>query len=159
MDFLWFLWSLWFLSLLLSERSKAYSYPSLLPEYATLSEGVRNGIDFFQQHFRENQILILTKSARGVTLVYQRDGMTGRRDFPGFKIPRIVDTTGCGDAFGAGFVVDYLANGDYFSAAEYGNLVAAANATMRGTTEAERLTQLMHEIKLDNVEDPPRGKS
>jgi len=53
---------------------------------------------------------------------------------PGFKV-EVVDTTGSGDAFSAGFITRYL-NGDSLGdAARFGNALGAIVATKKGGTE------------------------
>ncbi|RMF54608.1 MAG: carbohydrate kinase family protein [Calditrichaeota bacterium] len=119
-------------------------------EYRIISEGYRNEVDFFQSCFNEDQILLITRASKGMLLLYERDGMIAHKTLPAFKIQKVVDTTGCGDAFGAGFVVEYIRSGDFSAAVEYAQLVAAANARLRGTNEMHRLQETMEEIKALN---------
>lgn len=119
-------------------------------EFATLNDQKESEKEFFQRYFRDDQVLILTKASQGTSLIYRKNGITGKKDFPGNKIPRLIDSTGCGDAFGAGFVTHYLENNDMFEAATYGNIVAAAKATLRGTNEMYRLKEKISDIKALN---------
>ncbi|MFQ5630734.1 MAG: carbohydrate kinase family protein [bacterium] len=49
----------------------------------------------------------------------------------------IRDIIGCGDAYGAGFFIHYLAKQDFWQAAEFANRVAARNATYMGSITKE----------------------
>lgn len=119
-------------------------------EFGLLAAECRSDIHFFQTHCLPDQILLVTKGAAGVTLLYQRDGIVGRKEIPGYKVDRIIDTTGCGDSFGAGFVAAYLKDGDAEKAATFGNLVAAGKLTLRGTNEMDKLAAKMTEIEAGN---------
>ena len=52
---------------------------------------------------------------------------------PGFKV-NVVDTTGCGDAFAAGLVYQYMHEASLDAMADYANRIAAFVATQRGAT-------------------------
>ncbi len=120
-------------------------------EYEVLAKKSRSEVDFFQNYFDEDQILLITKGANGVLMLYQREGMIGQREYPAYKIPRLIDTTGCGDVFGAAFVGYYLQSGDSFAAVEYANLVAGVNTMLKGTNEMELLVEKMKMLKLTNA--------
>lgn len=119
-------------------------------EYKLVAMDYRTESEFFQNNFSEDQVLLLTRDKNGATVVYRRDELVGHRDFPAYKIPRVVDTTGCGDAFGAGFVTHFLKTKDIFEAVDFANLVAAANATLKGTNEVWHLPDAMQKIKQYN---------
>lgn len=71
--------------------------------------------------------ILLTRGADGVS-VFTRDG---RDDIEGIKV-RVKDTVGSGDAFSAGFIMEYLNSGDLLQAAKKGNELGAYVATKTG---------------------------
>ncbi len=97
-------------------------------EYKILASENRNVVDFFQEYFEEDQTLLITRGGKGAITLYYRDGMVANKETPAYPLKKVVDTTGCGDAFGAGFVVEFLRSGDVNKSVEYAHLVAAANA-------------------------------
>ena len=75
------------------------------------------------------------KLGAGGCLVSWR-GTTKR--IPARKVRRVVDTTGAGDAFLAGFVAGLLSGADPFAAAKLGNAVAASSLSAVGASTAIR---------------------
>jgi hypothetical protein len=118
-------------------------------EYRALSDSSRSEVEFYHRFFKEDQILLITQGAKGATVVYRRDGMVGQKHLPAWKVSRVVDNTGCGDAFGAGFVLKYLESGKMIDSFEFANLVAAANLSLRGTNEMHRLKEMMDLIRTE----------
>lgn len=75
------------------------------------------------------------------------DGSLQEHMVPRIPIPRVVDTTGCGDSFAAGMAFGHLEFGDFVAAAQYGNAMGAQRASgsdlsvyrdFDGTTEQVR---------------------
>lgn len=68
-------------------------------------------------------------------------GMDGRhlvKHVPGLSNGIVVrDIIGCGDAFGASFLVHYLTNNDYWAAVAFANQIAAHNTTFMGSITRE----------------------
>lgn len=52
-----------------------------------------------------------------------------------YKVNKVIDTTGCGDAFQAAFTVSYFANNNIKNALEFGSKQAASIASHVGSTE------------------------
>ncbi len=116
-------------------------------EFKIIDDQVRSPVEFHKKYLSADQILLITREAEGATVVYQSYGKITSRDIPGYPVSRLVDPTGCGDAFGAGFVIHYARTGDVLGSVDYANLVGAANATIRGTTQVNLIQEKMEEIK------------
>ena len=80
----------------------------------------------------------VTRGSRGVR-VYTKEGMV---EIEPEKIENVIDTTGCGDVFGAAFLISYLENGEVIKAAEFGNKAAALKCGMAGFGELGGLKNL-----------------
>ena len=79
-------------------------------------------------------VCIITRGALGPVTVY-REGEGNEATacvIPSATVREVVDTTGCGDAFAAGFVTEYLASKDPGSATRLANRVASVNCTVAG---------------------------
>ena len=71
--------------------------------------------------------ILLTRGPCGATVFT----VGGSKDFPGIKV-KVKDTVGSGDAFSAGFIMEYTKSGDIFTAAQKGNELGAFVATKSG---------------------------
>jgi sugar/nucleoside kinase (ribokinase family) len=74
---------------------------------------------------------------------------TGEYPVPGFHVKEVVDATGAGDSFYAGFLAGWLRGLDTYHAAEFGNMVGAccvsaigASTGVRSFAETQRLIKL-----------------
>ena len=88
-------------------------------------------------------VCIITRGSLGPVTVYREDDVIESVVVPSVPVAEMVDTTGCGDAFAAGFVTEYLASKDPARATRLANRVASVNCTVaglpeRGTFDAER---------------------
>ncbi|MBL7190907.1 hypothetical protein ISS30_04365 [bacterium] len=72
---------------------------------------------------------LMTKGAEGVT-AYMTGG--GYQHFPAVKAEKIIDTTGCGDVFGAAFLINYMRSKDLEASIEFGNRMAAEKCAFSG---------------------------
>lgn len=81
-------------------------------------------------------VCIVTRGALGPVTVYREDRVSNAFAIPSEPIRDVVDTTGCGDAFAAGFVTGYVASKDAVSATRLANRVAGVNCTVAGLPEA-----------------------
>lgn len=57
---------------------------------------------------------------------------------PGFRVKRVVDSTGAGDSFYAGFLAAWLRGLDTYHSAEFGNMVAACCVSAIGASTGVR---------------------
>jgi len=74
------------------------------------------------------KLIILTCGSHGSTAFF--DGKEIHQ--PAIFVPCLVDTTGCGDAFRAGFVANYMVHHDVQKALEAGTKIGAATAEHMG---------------------------
>ena len=84
---------------------------------------------FMRRHFaKTSRCLIVTCGADGC-LVTRREGAAIRfSSIPAPRIAEVVDTTGCGDIFSAGFIAEYLKTGNEISAAQFATRLASRRA-------------------------------
>jgi sugar/nucleoside kinase (ribokinase family) len=86
----------------------------------------------------ENVLGVITRSAEGA-LVVSRDGT---RAVPAFPVERVVDTTGAGDLFAAGFLAGLTRNLDLTDCARLGGLAAAEIISHLGARPQANLREL-----------------
>lgn len=92
--------------------------------------------------------ILMTRGEKGVS-VFTRDG---RKDIEGIKV-KVKDTVGSGDAFSAGFIMEYLSCGDLIRAAVKGNELGAYVATKTGAVpelDEKSPTLLNYKFGLEN---------
>lgn len=82
--------------------------------------------------FKEGKIFNLTRSHRGSSSFYWEDGNLNCIDAAPAAEMKVIDPTGCGDAFMAGFIFDYYINRDIEKAAKAANLSAAITGAFKG---------------------------
>jgi sugar/nucleoside kinase (ribokinase family) len=70
---------------------------------------------------RRCEIVALTRGAAGCTIAAGGE----RHDVPAHQVPRVVDTTGAGDLFAAGFLHGLTTGKDLVTSAKIGSLAAA----------------------------------
>ncbi len=73
------------------------------------------------------QTVLVTRGENGVSLYANGE----RHDFAGIKV-QVKDTVGAGDAFSAGFIMEYLKSGDLMLASQKGNELGAYVAARSG---------------------------
>jgi sugar/nucleoside kinase (ribokinase family) len=78
----------------------------------------------------------ITLGSKG-SVVFWGDG--NYKKINSFHIEKVVDATGCGDAFGSAFIVKYLETYNPVKSAEFANMVAGINCTLKGTNEVEKI--------------------
>lgn len=103
-----------------------------------------NLIRFGKEVMKKNiSVFQITCGPEGSLLFYRIDHNTVWVEIPAFKVDEVIDVTGCGDAFAAGFIVDYFENRDVDSAARFANAIAGVNCTIRGTEELFKLKKFL----------------
>jgi hypothetical protein len=106
------------------------------------------------------ETLLITRSERGVTVIVQdiHKKLT-QKDIAGVTFGNAVDTTGCGDVFGAAFLYQFIKSKDSFVAAEFANKTAALNATFKGTKELEGLRAKLEQLGVTLSKPATNGKN
>ena len=87
--------------------------------------------EFYRDLLPRCQCLIITQGRQGAAVI------SGKRSAKLYTVPpiavkKVYDTTGCGDAFAAGFIADFMVSKDYFCAAESANRAAASRCRVKG---------------------------
>ena len=105
------------------------------------------------------ETLVITRSERGATVIVQdiHKKLT-RKDFAGVSFGTAIDTTGCGDVFGAAFLYQYLKSKDSFIAAEFANRAAALNATFKNAQELNGLRTKLEQLGVVISKPATNGK-
>jgi hypothetical protein len=102
--------------------------------------------EFFKRSLKRDQVMIITSGKRAVEVIRIDYGKIKLVQYPAFRLTSVVDSTGCGDAFGAGFVYEYLKTNDLDASIRFANKVAAANSLLKGTNEMTMLRETMEKI-------------
>lgn len=105
------------------------------------------------------ETLIITRSERGVSIVVQdiHKKLT-RKEFEGNSFGTAVDTTGCGDVFGAAFFYQFIKSKDSFIAAEFANKAAALHATFQNASELDGFRAKLEERGVAVAKSGNNGK-
>ncbi|GEM_PF-240912 len=105
------------------------------------------------------ETFIITRSERGATAIVQdvHKKLT-RRNFEGVSFGPTVDTTGCGDVFGATFFYQSIKAKDSFIGAEFANKAAALNATMNNARELDGLRTKLEQLGVVITKPAANGK-
>lgn len=86
--------------------------------------------------------MIVTRDRRGGTLFHRVGGQVRTHDFHGIETDNY-DPTGCGDVFGAAYLLEFLKNRDHIQAVEYANRVAAAKTSIVGVDGLDRISEFL----------------
>ncbi len=116
-----------------------------LINHNNLSE--HNLVDFGNRVI-ENSIRIchITLGSKGSLLFLKKDNKQSNYRIPAYPVAEVVDVTGCGDAFAAGFIVHYYNCKDALAAAKFANTIAGVNCSIRGTEELFKLKKFLMEM-------------
>jgi len=105
----------------------------------------KNDLIRFGQEVMEKNIntFHITCGSEGSLLFYRNDSDTGGAEIPAYEVDKVIDVTGCGDAYAAGFLVDYFENKNVVRATRFANAIAGVNCTIRGTEELHKLKKFL----------------
>jgi sugar/nucleoside kinase (ribokinase family) len=106
------------------------------------------------------ETFLITRGERGVTVIVQdiHKKLT-RNDIAGVSFGDMVDTTGCGDVFGAAFLYHSIKSKDSFAAAEFANNAAALNGTYKNIMELEGLRSKLEQLGVAISKPGTNGKN
>lgn len=116
-------------------------------EYQIIAGGPMYEVAFFEKYMNPNQVLIITLAGRGAHIIFLKNNIVRKKHFPAVELGGIVDATGCGDVFSAGFIWKYNETKDLYQAMDFAIKAGAANCLLKGTTEMDRLMQLISEME------------
>ena len=106
------------------------------------------------------ETLLITRGARGVSVnVQDIHKKLTQKDIAGVSFADTVDTSGCGDVFGAAFLYQYIKSKDSFFAAEFANNAAALNATFKSTKGLEGLRSNLEKLGVAISKPATNGKN
>jgi len=87
------------------------------------------------------EALHVTKGERGSTVFVNEHKLVKRMDIPAFEPDKAIDTTGCGDVFGAAYCAYYLRSKDILTSTRYANRVASFNSQFCGPEGLDKFSQ------------------
>lgn len=96
-------------------------------------------------------IINMTLGSKGSVLAFLSEGVPIVRYFEPLKVSKVVDATGCGDSFAAGFISRFLETKDPVESAKYGNITGGLNCTFQSTSRVDR-THLQIEAALKSYQ-------
>ncbi|MFQ6673245.1 MAG: carbohydrate kinase family protein [Fidelibacterota bacterium] len=91
------------------------------------------------------QVCNVTLGPRGSLVAYKSDGDIITHWIDAYPADEVVDVTGCGDAFAAGFVAGHLLGWGPLESAHFANKVAGLNCTVLGTERIGEISQTLQE--------------
>lgn len=91
------------------------------------------------------EIVHITRGSKGSLLYYRDNNEVKAMQIPATNLDKVVDVTGCGDAFAAGFLVHYFEHHNLVEATIHANRVAGFNCTLSGTEELFKLKKVITE--------------
>jgi len=79
----------------------------------------------------------ITLGSAGSLLFYRQGEKVHHEHVPPAKVPPVVDIIGCGDAFGAAFLTQFMKTKNFSAATHFANHVAGLNGTFMGSLTPE----------------------
>jgi sugar/nucleoside kinase (ribokinase family) len=87
--------------------------------------------------------VVVTRGELGATLYWNDHKKVVRKDFEGVKLQNSADSTGCGDVFGAAFMLQYVRTRDLSAATDFANRAAAAKVQHIGVEGLQNLRDVL----------------
>lgn len=121
-------------------------------EFAAMGGNVDDPEIFYKQCcFKHGSLINLTLSARGSVTLWKNGNHIEKKCAAPPAAIEVIDPTGCGDAFMAGFIGEYYRSRDRVKAARQANLLAALSGSFRGLPSREilkkRFAQFIAEVE------------
>jgi sugar/nucleoside kinase (ribokinase family) len=91
----------------------------------------------------------ITMADQGSYLFYNHEGAVKSRLIHTIEIPEAVDIIGCGDAFEAAYLMQYLSGRTIVESTEFANKVAALNCTFMGSSQIRAIHRLLEELEFE----------
>ncbi|MBI5475358.1 MAG: carbohydrate kinase family protein [Ignavibacteriales bacterium] len=92
-------------------------------------------------HALDTKALHITRGNKGSTVYIDIHKQVKRIDFSAVEQEKAVDTTGCGDVFGAAYCAYYLKTKDIQASTKFANAVASYNSQLPGSRQIEKLSK------------------
>ncbi len=91
----------------------------------------------------------ITLAEKGSYLFYLKNNIKQVQKFAAIPVPNVVDIIGCGDAFSAGYLVDYFSSGNVLTATNLAHKIAAINCTFMGSEGVKEIRHLLKQNEVD----------
>jgi len=95
----------------------------------TGKSNIREAIDSIKKHIK---ILAIKRGNQGSAVFYE----SNLKDMPPFLNEKVIDTTGAGDSYNAGFIFKYINGYNITECQKFGNLMGAVSTTAAGGVKA-----------------------
>lgn len=95
----------------------------------TGKSNTREAIDSIKKHIK---ILAIKRGNQGSAVFYENN----LKDMPPFLNEKVIDTTGAGDSYNAGFIFKYINGYNITECQKFGNLMGAVSTTAAGGVKA-----------------------
>jgi len=92
------------------------------------------------------KIVLVTLGPQGSVMAYRDNSTVYTSACPAAQVDNVVDTTGCGDSFSAGFIWNYLQSKSPVAANAAANIVGGINCTTSGTGQLDEARNALGQI-------------
>jgi sugar/nucleoside kinase (ribokinase family) len=89
----------------------------------------------------DTKALHITRGNKGSTVFIDVHKQVKQIDFSAIEPEKAIDTTGCGDVFGAAYCAYYLKSKDIAASTKFANTVASFNSQLPGSLQIEKLSK------------------